>query len=234
VPTGIESLPQEPDRSARRPSTHGLLAPVAHSRAAGLVPLARLMEESERALRLAAAEPAGDMQLAAHRILGSPEAYRRWEREHVRLIGRIADQNHRGRQSIAALNQTFSLVHNKSLFEYLRDNAVRSDRRRALIAHFRGDEGYVRHVVREYDIWLRAAASHLCLRHLGREVLRHPAYGEPLAEYEKLYSEYIRCYCEWAVPSDAETSREALTPVLAQLKNTILERRKELLSLPPL
>lgn len=192
------------------------------------------MEESERALREAAEHPVGDLQLVAQRILASPEAHRRWEQEHVRLIGRIADQNHRGRQTIAALNQTFTLIHNKSLFEYLRDNAVRSERRRALIAHFRGDAGYVRHVVREYDLWLRAAASQLCLRHLGREVLRHPAFGEPLADYEQLYSEYIRCYCEWAVPSRADSSREALTPLLARLKNSILERRKELLSLPAL
>jgi len=226
-------LPQEPDRRGRaRPFTHGLLAPIAHVRAAGLVPLARLMEESERTLRLASERADGDEQLVAQRVLESPESYRRWEREHARIIGRIADQTHRGRQAIAALNQSFSLVHNKSLFEYLRDNAVRNDRRRALIAHFRGDRGYVRHVIKEYETWLRAAASQLCLRQLGREVLRHPAFAEPLVDYENLYGEYFRCYCEWAVPSTPDASRESLTPQLAQLKNSILEKRKEMLGLP--
>ena len=38
--------------------------------------------------------------------------------------------------------------------------------------------------------------------------------------------------CEWAVPSTPDASRESQTPQLAQLKNSILEKRKEMLGLP--
>ena len=100
------------------------------------------------------------------------------------------------------------------------------------MAHFRGEGGYERHVVQEYETWLRAAASHFCLRHLGQKVMKHPAFGEPLAEYETLYRTYFRCYCEWAVPELQEVEPATLAPQLAQLKNAILEKRKALLAMP--
>lgn len=215
---------------------HGLLAPIARARpaAAGLIPLSRLVEESEGALRSAAADIQAEYCLIARRIVETAETHRRWEREHVRILGRIADQNHRGRQAIAALSHTFTLVHNRSLLEYLRTFGVRSARRRHLMAHFRGEEGYERHVVQEYETWLRAAASQLCLRHLGQRVLNHPAFGQPLTDYEELYRSYFRCYCEWAVPEEPGADTGALAPQLAQLKNALLERRKQLLAMPVL
>lgn len=221
--------------SAETAGTHGLLAPIARARpAAGLIPLERLMAESEGALRAIAADITAENCLVARRIVENVANHRRWEREHERILGRIADQTHRGRQAIATLSHTFTLVHNRSLFEYLRTFGVRSARRRQLMAHFRGEEGYERHVVQEYETWLRAAASQLCLRHLGQSVLGHPAFGQPLTDYEELYRTYFRCYCEWAVPEESGTDTTALAPQLAQLKNAILERRKQLLSMPVL
>ncbi len=190
------------------------------------------MEESENALRAVAADITAEYCLVARRVIETADSYRTWEREHVRIMGRIADQNHRGRQAIAALNHSFTLVHNRSLFEYLREFSVRSARRRHLMAHFRGEGGYERHVVQEYETWLRTAASQFCLRHLGQRLLNHPAFAEPLNDYEELYRTYFRCYCEWAVPEQPETEPAALAPQLAQLKNAILEKRKALLSMP--
>lgn len=213
---------------------HGLLAPVSRARpaAAGLIPLARLVEESEGALRAVAADLGAEFCLVARRILETAETRSAWEREHTRIIGRIADQNHRGRQAIATLSHTFTLVHNRSLFEYLRTFSVRSLRRRELMAHFRGKEGYERHVAQEHETWLRSAASQVCLRHLGQNVLKHPAFGPPLTEYEELYRNYFRCYCEWAVPEQPDADNTLLSAQLAELKSAILEKRKALLAMP--
>lgn len=196
------------------------------------VALARLMEESERALAAAAREEISSEALAAQRILENPLTYRRWESEHVRLIGRIAEQPHRARQSATALSTSFTLVHGKSLFDYLREFKVRKDRRRKLVEHFHGGNGYVRYVVQEYDNYLRSAASLLCLRHLGEEVLRHSAFGDPLTNYEQIYSEYFRTYCQWAVPEERAGNRETQGMLLAQLKTDVLEARKRLLAIP--
>jgi hypothetical protein len=37
----------------------------------------------------------------------------------------------------------FSLVHARSLFDYLRASGIRKQQRRRLVAHFYGDNGYV-------------------------------------------------------------------------------------------
>jgi hypothetical protein len=194
------------------------------------IALTRLMEESERCLQ-AASTTAGPNGLAAARVLENPHSYRRWESGHVRLIGRIADQPHRPRQSATALSLAFSLVHGKSLFENLRDQNVRQQRRRALIAHFHGSSGYVHFMIQEYDSYLRSSASLTCLRHVGTELLQHAAFGEPLDEYEQTYAEYFRNYCLWAVPEHGASERDQLGPLLMQLKASVLIERKRLLAL---
>jgi hypothetical protein len=194
------------------------------------IALTRLMEASERSLQAASAgsDPGA---LAATRVLENPISYRRWETEHVRLIGRIADQPHRPRQSATALSLTFTLVHSKSLFEYLRDHKVRQQRRRALIAHFHGPSGYVHFMIQEYDNYLRASASLICLRHLGTELMQHAAFGEPLDDYELTYAEYFRNYCLWASPEHDPSEQDTLSPLLMQLKAEVLAERQRLQSL---
>lgn len=213
--TGVTSLMsrlrnRSPEREARAP-----------------IALTRLMEESERSLQ-AASTGDGAGALAAVRVLENPLSYRRWESEHVRLIGRIADQPHRPRQSATALSLTFTLVHSKSLFEYLRDHQVRHQRRRALIAHFHGPSGYVHYMIQEYDNYLRASASLMCLRHLGTELLQHAAFGEPLDDYELTYAEYFRTYCRWAAPEHDLNEQDTLSPLLMQLKADVLDERRRL------
>jgi hypothetical protein len=192
----------------------------------------RLMEESEQALQRAATSGSPQLQVVAARILNFPETFRRWESEHLQLMNRIAQQPHLGRQASTALAAAFSLVHAKSLFDYLRISGARQPQRRRLIAHFYGDNGFAKALLTEHGRYLRSAASLLCLKHVGNHLIGHTAFGSPMDEYEQLYSEYFRCYCQWAVPGDADQDIEALNALQQELKADVLAMRLRLRALP--
>jgi hypothetical protein len=190
------------------------------------------MEESEQALNHAAKTGVPQQQIIARRILDCPASFRQWESQHQQLLGRIATQPHRARQTATALSTTFSLVHGKSLFEYLRESGARKLRRRQLIAHFHGDNGYSKSLVAEHSNYLRSAASLICIAHVGRKVLEHSAFGEPIDAYERSYAEYFRTYCRWTVPDRLDQDPEILNALQQELKMGVLEARKRLLAMP--
>jgi hypothetical protein len=193
---------------------------------------ARLLAESERALHHAHTRGSGLQQLVTERILSCPRTYGLWESQHLRLLERIAEQPHRARQAASVLSSCFSLVHAKSLFDYLRESRAAGPRRRRLIAHFHGSSGFSSALVSEHGAYLRSMASLLCLRHLGAHVIRHSAFGEPILHYERSYAEYYRAYCQWAVPERAGADADAMKVRQQQLKKAVLIARRRLLAMP--
>ncbi len=191
-----------------------------------------LMDESEQALNLAAKAGGSQQQTIARRILDHPATFRLWESQHQRLLGRIATQPHRARQAATALSTTFSLIHAKSLFEYLRESGARRLRRRQLIAHFHGDNGYTKSLVAEHGKYLRSAASLICIKHVGKKLLEHGAFGDPMDEYERAYAEYFRTYCQWIVPDRFDQDDEILNTLQLELKLGVLAARKRLTAMP--
>jgi hypothetical protein len=192
----------------------------------------RLMEESEQALRDAALTGAPQQQLVATRILDCPATFRRWEAEHLQLMNRIAQQPHLGRQSATALATAFSLVHARSLFDYLRVSGVRNSHRRRLIAHFYGDNGFAKALLTEHGRYVRSTASLVCLKHVGNHLIGHTAFDHPMDEYEQLYAEYFRCYCQWVVPNHADQDVDTLNALQLELKSDVLAFRQRLRALP--
>jgi hypothetical protein len=190
------------------------------------------MEESEQALNLAARTGLPQQRTIARRLFDCPATYRQWESQHQRLLGRIATQPHRARQAATALSTTFSLVYAKSLFEYLRECGARKLRRRQLIAHFHGDNGYSKSLIAEHANYLRSAASLICIKHVGQKVLEHSAFGEPIDEYERSYAEYFRTYCQWTVPDRLDQDAEILNALQQELKVGVLAARKRLIAMP--
>jgi hypothetical protein len=192
----------------------------------------RLMEESEKALHAALTTGLPEQQLVAARILNYPATYGKWEIQHKQLVSRIANQPQRVRQAAAALSTAFSLVHARSLFEYLRESRTAQPRRRKLIAHFHGYNGYMQAVINEHAKYLSSTASLICLRHLGAHVLGHKAFGEPMEAYEQTYAEYFGAYCEWAVPERQDQDLEVANALQQQLKLDVLVARQRLLGTP--
>ena len=202
----------------------------------GPAPLSRakLMEESESLLARAARKgPAQDQKIASQ-ILASPLDYRRWESEHARLMGTVAEHNRHPLQVRALLSGSFSLVHRKALFEYLRGHALRGDSRRVLIHHFHGYKSYSQAVISEHGNFIRSSASLICNQELGMTVLVHQAFGDPFRRYENLYSEYFRSYCDsyLAPPSKDDTESDSVRLLLPFLKRDVLDVRGRLLAMP--
>jgi hypothetical protein len=202
---------------------HGLLP---DSRDAAAFTVEQLMDASDRRLTRVAASGAGADKLVAERIIGCQSEFEGWEREHSRLMQRVAAHGRPGRQRDALLGVAFELVHRKALFEYLRDKGIVGADREKLFAHFRASD-YPRSCVQEHANYLRSTASFLCVRAIGLGLLREPAFDLPLARYQVAYARYFEACCqtvlEGTVPSGSS---------LAALKRGAEEIREELLGSP--
>src|SRR5205085_11892334 len=55
--------------------------------------------------------------LVASRILKNPDAYRRWEAEHDRLMRAVSEQVRLPRQVVALRSTAFALVHRKAILD---------------------------------------------------------------------------------------------------------------------
>ncbi len=194
----------------------------------------QLMEESEAHLAHTARRGSAFEQQIAAQILANPVDYRGWEAEHERLMAAVARPARSVEQVHALLSTAFSLVHRKSLFEYLRGHTLRGNGRRDLVQHFHGNRSYSQAIVAEHCTYLRSSASLMCIEHFGATILVHQAFGNPLRRYEQLYSEYFRSYCDsyLAPPATAEGDSDSMRALLPHLKRDVLDVRARLLALP--
>ncbi len=195
---------------------------------------ARLMEESEISLAAAAREGSPAEMLVASRIIEHPGAYRIWEAEHDRLLRGISGHNRLAAQMGALRAATFTLIHRKALFEYIRERRISGPKRHRLFALFYGARDYSNSVIAEHASFVRCSSSHICAEHLAAQLMRDAAFEEPMQLYGEWYADYFRVFCDVAL---AETQEEklALAPVEALkplLKHRLREARDAILELP--
>lgn len=191
----------------------------------------QLMDESERRLRSAAHCGLPIEATVATRILDNARDYHRWEGEHANIMRRIAIERRCEMQKTALLCASLSLIHRKALFEYLRDREIRGNDRRRLIAIFFSRRDYNSAVIAEHGNYLRSAASYLCSSYVGRQVLLDEIFDEPLLQYEDLYADYFRAYCDSALLSDHDPMADYVRPLVLSLKQQVTEWRSALLAL---
>jgi hypothetical protein len=179
------------------------------------------MRESTNRIEGALRSKDAQEHLVAQRILASPTAWNAWELEHSGLMRQVADFVVLRNQAVALRHAALRLIHGKALFEYLKKHNMRGEARSRIIAHFHQTLLYEHAVVAEHTVYVRKAASFLCASHLGTELVRDPAFLDPMVQYETLFTEYFELYCSTLLPqADGEASSEpALLPLLKHQLN---------------
>ncbi len=191
------------------------------------------MEESESRVQMSVYlhTPA---DAVARAMLECPQAYRRWELEHDRLMHTVSDRGRLTEQITALRTAVFGLVHRRAVFEYLREGQITGRKRRRFLALFYGCRDYTNAVLREHGNYVRCSSSYLCTHYLGEHLMEDAAFNEPLQLYEEWYAEYFRAYCETEL---AETEQEkeasvALDALKPLLKHRLAEARQAILAMP--
>ena len=195
---------------------------------------ARLMEESEARVEMAAVFESPADTLVASRLLEHPDLYRRWEAEHDRLMRAVSEPARLARQVVMLRTTAFALVHRKAMFEYLRDRQLTGAKRLRLFAFFYGFRDYTNAVLAEHSNYVRCSSSYLCTHHLAEHLMRDAAFDEPLRMYEERYSEYFRTFCDVAL-AETEEEKQATAPMDALkplLKYQLAEARQAILEMP--
>jgi len=194
----------------------------------------RLMEASEARVEMAAAFDSPTDTLVASRILGHPQAYRRWEAEHDCLMRCVSGQTHVDSQVVALRSTALSLVHRKARFDYLRCRQITGRKRHRFFTVFYSSRDYLNAVLAEHGKYVRCSSSYLCTQYLAEQLMEDYALEQPLQVYEQWYAEYFRVYCDGAL---AETEEEKLAAAPMQelkplLKHQLAEAREAILQMP--
>jgi len=192
------------------------------------------MEESEVCITEAAKFGTPAQMLVAARLTSQPEAYRRWESEHSRLMRHVSGHRYLNRQVVALRSTALTQVHRKAVFEYLQERQLTLLQRRRLMAMFHSLKDYSTSLVTEHGNYLRGASSYWCSHHLARRFMKDGVFAEPLLLYQERYTDYFRVHCDVELAeTDAEKhavdSMRMLQPLL---KLQLAEARREILSMP--
>jgi hypothetical protein len=154
-------------------------------------------------------------RVAAMRIVENPDAFRRWEIEHVTIMRDVAENTQLTAQVGVLKRTSLSLVHGKALFEHLKNHEVRGADRNALMRHFYPTRGYTAAMVAEHGSYLRKTCSFLCTSHVGTDVAHDETFLDPMEHYQALYAQYFELYCRVHVNEGVDSASEkALLPLL--------------------
>lgn len=188
-----------------------------------------LMEASHECVKDASMSGQPDVEIVVARLLENPAIYKEWESEHASMMRSVAAERLPAAQRSSMLSASFSLIHRKALFEYLKDKKVRGERRELLVKHFSPQRDFTHSMHREHMRYVRSSASYLCVEHVGRDLMFDTLFADPLNEYEDLYKEYFHAHCDQIA---ADPDAFGIPPdVLTVLKNRVSEWRKALLAL---
>jgi hypothetical protein len=127
------------------------------------------------------------------------------------------------------LSASFSLIHRKALFDYMREKGLRGPDRETLIQHFFPQRDFADSMRLEHMQYVRSSASYLCVEHVGRNLMFDTLFAAPLAEYEEMYHEYFHAHCDQIV-ADAK-GLSVPVEILSEMKTRVSEWRKALLAL---
>jgi hypothetical protein len=195
---------------------------------------ARLMEESESRVEMAATAKTPADLLVCQRILDRPTEFTRWAAHHDQLMRAVSAHTRLSEQMVALRSTAFTLVHRRALYEYLRMRRVPESKRRRLLAVFYSCTDYTNAVLVEHGNYVRSSSSYLCTQHLGEHLMHDPALDEPLSLYEEWYTEYFQAFCDVELAESLEEkqaclAQDSLKPLL---KHRVMEARRAILSLP--
>lgn len=189
----------------------------------------RLMAASRACVKRASKAGHHRVEIIATRLFENPVTYQSWESEHAALMRNVAAERLPAAQRESMLAASFSLIHRKALFEYLREKQLRGAQREALIRHFFPQRDFAESMRLEHLQYVRSAASYLCVGHVGRDLMFDSLFAEPLAEYEEKYHEYFYAHCDQIIAAASGFSVPA--GMLSDMKNRVNEWRKALLAL---
>jgi hypothetical protein len=174
----------------------------------------RLMEYSELHIARAVHSDHQEEAQLATRLLENVTLYSSWEQSHGRLMRDVAALARPAAQVVELRKGSFSTLHRKAPFEYLRDRHITGAARRQLIQRLFGTQHYGRTVVREHAAYISAACSYMCIDSLCGEMLGDQVFCEALSDYESAYAEYYRAYCDSLL---AEAGGQEATPLQSLL-----------------
>jgi len=189
------------------------------------------MQASEERLSAAVHSSLPHEQLVATRIIDSPRDFTRWEAYHSGLMRRIVLAGEADAQRTELLSAALGLIHRKATFEYLRNRPLKGRDRIRFFEHFSSHSDYHSAVIAEHGHYLRNAASYLCSSHVGTHVMLDETFDEPLMQYERLYMEYFRAYCDFVVGEHAAKGGGHLSTLLMPLKRDVSNWREALFAL---
>jgi hypothetical protein len=189
-----------------------------------------LMRASEERLSAAVHSGIPQEQLVAARITDSPRDFSRWEAYHAGLMRKIVLAGGAEAQRTELLSASLGLIHRKATFEYLRVRRLKESERVRFFEHFHAHEDYHGAVIAEHGHYLRSAASYLCSSHVGTHLMLDETFDEPLLQYERLYMEYFRAYCDFVIGSQRGQGGHLAT-LLMPLKREVCDWREALLAL---
>lgn len=189
----------------------------------------RLMNASRACLERVSKSGQPQAEIVATRLFESAASYQTWENEHAALMRNVAAERLPTAQRVSMLSTSFSLIHRKALFEYMREKRLRGPQREALVRHFFPQRDFADALHAEHMQYVRSAASYLCVNHVGRDLMFDTLFARPLAEYEDRYHEYFYARCDQILA--AANGLSLPIEMLSDLKNQVGEWRKALLAL---
>jgi hypothetical protein len=193
----------------------------------------RLMEYSELHLaKTVHSDQQEDAQLAT-RLLHNVSLYSNWEQSHGRLMREVAAVPRYVGQLAELRKISFSTLHRKAPFEYLRDRHIVGPARRQLIQKLFGTQHYGRTLVREHAAYISSACSYMCADSICSELLGDGAFCDALSHYESAYAEYYRAYCDSLLAETDEDSAAPLKALLPYLRYQLKIIREHLLAGAP-
>jgi hypothetical protein len=187
----------------------------------------RLMRVSHSYVAATARDDSHEQQILALRLIQHPATYTDWENGHSQLMQRVCEPNGLRAQMVRMRATTLALIHRRAVFEYMRDRRLTGGRRHDYIALFYGPRDYASSVVIEHAHYTRSWVSASCSRFIGAQMLHDEAFETPLAEYEQLYGEYFRAFCDLQLftGEKADTAcQRALLPYLKERAHLARER----------
>lgn len=191
----------------------------------------RLMEASRECLQETSASSTPEARIVATRLLENRVSYEAWEHEHAGLMRNVAAERLPAAQRESMLSASFSLIHRKALFEFLRERQLPNAQREALIQHFFPQRDVADSLRVEHMQFVRSTASYLCVERVGRDLMFDTLFAEPLQEYEEIYHEYFFAHCDQIAVRRNKHSLSIPAAMLGELKQRVSEWRKALLAL---
>jgi len=189
------------------------------------------MQESESYIETLHHESFSTNQAILEPLFDNPKTYGQWEAGHFRLMKSIAEDMRVVSQAMRLRKTCFALMHQKALFEFLRNNKIVGNERNAIFSTLFTSLDYSNAVIAEHGRYLRSTWSFVCADHLSSALLHDGFFEHELENYQAIYADYFAAYCGRII---AENRGEefALEPLITHLKVMAAEKRKGMLTLP--